>query len=70
MLLPIDPSTLHENPKFASLYRQLTTSILNSEDGSIKVSIAETEAQAKVQAVSTIHLYLRPSYHHRRQKKK
>lgn len=52
MLPPIDPLTLQSNPRFAALYKRLTTTILNP-DGSVKVSTREARAQAKVEQVDS-----------------
>ena len=49
MLPPLDPSLLHDNPKFAIFHRRLTA--LLDDDGSIKPRLEETERRATLQQV-------------------
>jgi len=48
MLPPIEPTVLRENPQFASLYKKLTTTVLNP-DGSIKPSPEEAKSRSKLE---------------------
>ena len=52
MIPPLDLATARENPKFESLYRKLTTSILNF-DGSSKVSNEDANRQMLLEKVQT-----------------
>lgn len=57
MLPPADERVLRENPKFAELYKMLTTVVLNP-DGTTKNDPKEKERAAVEEVSASLHAFL------------